>query len=122
MKINWADHEVLPAEGIALTRRLALGQEISCLQVVAPRSGRLNMTPHRHSNEQWVVCTSGSVSFVCGDNEYELTAGDVAYIPTGLPHTATLVGEAGATLLELSAPPRLDLVPGSLVPSSMRSE
>ncbi len=122
MKINWADHQVLPAEGIALTRRLALGQEISCLQVVAASSGRLNMTPHRHSNEQWVVCVNGSVSFVCGDTEYQLGAGDVAFIPAGLPHTATSVGAAGATLLELSAPPRLDLVPGSLVPSSMRSE
>ncbi|CAO5233551.1 cupin domain-containing protein [Frankia sp. AgKG'84/4] len=121
MKINWADHQVLPAEGIALSRRLALGQEISCLQVVAAHSGRLNLTPHWHSNEQWVIVTSGSVSFVCDDNEYELFAGDIAYIPIGQPHTATTVGEAGATLLELSAPPRLDLVPGSLVPSSMRS-
>ena len=119
MRINWADHEVLPAEGIALTRRLAFGQEISCLQVIGPESGKLNLPPHWHENEQWVVVTAGSVNFECEGKEYELSAGDVALIPARHRHTATQVGEQGATLLEFSAPPRLDLVPGSILPSSM---
>lgn len=120
MKINWEDHEELKAEGIALSRRFVCGQEMSCLKVVADQSGDLNLPPHWHTNEQWVVVTEGSIRFVCEGTEYELNAGDVAYIPAGQKHTATYVGPEGAILLELSAPPRLDLAPGSLVPSSMR--
>ncbi|MFJ8546573.1 cupin domain-containing protein [Streptomyces sp. NPDC093586] len=120
MKINWDDHEVLPAQGIALSRRFAYGQEMSCLRVEASEEGDLNLPPHWHTNEQWVVVTEGSIRFVCEGKEYELNAGDVAYIPSGQKHTATYVGPKGAVLLELSAPPRMDLAPGSLVPSSMK--
>ncbi|MFF4604956.1 cupin domain-containing protein [Streptomyces sp. NPDC001339] len=120
MKINWDDHEELKAEGIALARRFAFGQEMSCLKVVADQSGDLNLPPHWHENEQWVVVTEGSIRFVCEGTEYELNAGDVAYIPARQRHTATFVGEEGAVLLEFSAPPRLDLAPGSIVPSSMK--
>lgn len=119
MRIEWKDQEVLPAEGIALERRFVFGQQISCLQVIAPSSGPLSMKPHWHENEQWVVVTEGSIRFVCEDEEFELNTGDVAYIPSGKRHTATFVGPEGAVLLELSAPPRLDLVPGSIMPSSM---
>ncbi|EST35471.1 cupin domain-containing protein [Streptomyces roseochromogenus] len=120
MKINWDNHEVLPAQGIALSRRFAFGQEMSCLRVEADQSGDLNLPQHWHTNEQWVVVTEGSIRFVCEGTEYELNAGDVAYIPSGQKHTATYVGPEGAVLLEFSAPPRLDLAPGSIVPSSMR--
>lgn len=120
MKINWDELEELKAEGIAMSRRFAYGQEMSCLRAVADQSGDLNMPPHWHDNEQWVVVTQGSIRFVCEGTEYELNAGDVAYIPSGQRHTATYVGPDGAVLLELSAPPRMDLAPGSLVPSSMR--
>ncbi|MER5749375.1 cupin domain-containing protein [Streptomyces sp. NPDC002088] len=120
MKIEWEKSEVLPGEGIALERRLAFGQEMSCLQVIAPESGELNMKPHWHENEQWVVVTEGTLVFEVEGVEYELNAGDVAYIPSRKRHTATRVGEGGAILLEFSAPARLDLVPGSIVPSSMQ--
>jgi quercetin dioxygenase-like cupin family protein len=119
MKIDWKSLDVLPAEGIALERRLVFGQQISCLQVVAPAAGALNLPPHWHENEQWVVVTQGQIRFQCEDAELELNAGDVAFIPAGKRHTATFVGEEGAVLLELSAPARLDLVPGSIIPSSM---
>lgn len=120
MKIVWKDQDVLPAEGIALERRLVFGQQISCLQVIAPSSGPLDMKPHWHENEQWVVVTEGNIRFECEGVEFDLGAGDVAYIAAGKRHTATFVGEEGAVLLELSAPARLDLVPGSIIPSSMR--
>ncbi|MBT2675046.1 cupin domain-containing protein [Streptomyces sp. ISL-14] len=120
MKVKWDDHEELKAEGIALSRRFATGQEMSCLKVVADQSGDLNLPPHWHENEQWVVVTEGSIRFICEGTEYELNAGDVAYIPSRQRHTATFVGEEGAVLLEFSAPPRLDLAPGSIIPSSMK--
>lgn len=120
MKINWEDHEELKAEGIAMSRRLAYGQEMSCLKVIADQSGDLGLEPHYHENEQWIVVTEGSIRFVCEGTEYELNAGDVAYIPSGQKHTATFVGPQGAVLMELSAPPRMDLAPGSIIPSSMK--
>lgn len=120
MRINWEEHEELKAEGIALSRRFAFGQEMSCLRVEADQSGELGMPPHWHENEQWVVVTEGMIRFVVEDVEYELNAGDVAYIPSKHRHTATFVGPEGAVLLEFSAPPRLDLAPGSILPSSMK--
>ncbi|WP_083502122.1 cupin domain-containing protein [Sphaerimonospora mesophila] len=120
MKINWSEHEALPDGGIPMVRRLVFGQNISCLHLTASEPGPLELQPHAHDNEQWVVVTAGSIHFVCEGEEYELKAGDVAYFPSGRRHTATRVGEDGAVLLELSAPARLDLVPGSLVPSAMR--
>ncbi|WP_405181026.1 cupin domain-containing protein [Nocardia sp. NBC_01377] len=120
MKIDWNNHEDLPGQGIALARKFAFGQEMSCLRVEADQSGELNLPPHWHNNEQWIVVTEGAVRFACEGVEYELEAGDVAYIPSGRKHTATYVGPEGAVLLEFSAPPRLDLAPGSVIPSSMR--
>jgi quercetin dioxygenase-like cupin family protein len=119
MKINWAEHEELKAEGIALSRRFVYGQQMSCLKVVADQAGDLNMPPHWHDNEQWVVVTEGSIRFVCEGTEYELEAGDVAFIPARQRHTASYVGPEGAVLMEFSAPARLDLAPGSILPSSM---
>ncbi|MEU0336061.1 cupin domain-containing protein [Streptomyces sp. NPDC006193] len=119
MKIDWDAHEELKAEGIAMSRRFAFGQEMSCLKVVADQAGDLDLPPHWHENEQWVVVTEGSIRFVCDETEYELNAGDVAYIPARRRHTATYVGPEGAVLMEFSAPPRLDLAPGSIIPSSM---
>jgi mannose-6-phosphate isomerase-like protein (cupin superfamily) len=119
VKINWAEHEELKAEGIALSRRFVFGQQMSCLKVVADQAGDLNMPPHWHENEQWVVVTEGSIRFVCEGTEYELEAGDVAFIPARQRHTATYVGPEGAVLMEFSAPARLDLAPGSVLPSSM---
>ena len=120
MKIDWDAYEVLPAQGIALARRFASGQEMSCLRVEASDEGDLNLPPHWHNNEQWVVAIEGTIGFSCEGEQYELSAGDVAYIPSGKKHTATHVGPHGAVLLEFSAPPRLDLIPGSIIPSSMR--
>ena len=119
MKINWTEHEELKAEGIALSRRFVFGQQMSCLKVVADRAGDLDMPPHWHENEQWVVVTQGCIRFVCEGTEYELEAGDVAFIPARQRHTATYVGPEGAVLMEFSAPARLDLAPGSVLPSSM---
>jgi mannose-6-phosphate isomerase-like protein (cupin superfamily) len=119
MKVDWHSHQELPSAGMPLRRRLVFGQEISCLHVTAD-PGSLDLQPHWHDHEQWLVVIAGSIRFVCADEEYELAAGDVAYIPSRQPHTATHVGPDGATLLELSAPPRLDLVPGTIVPSALR--
>ncbi|MFI0902067.1 cupin domain-containing protein [Streptomyces sioyaensis] len=103
-----------------MAKRLAVGSKMSCMRVVAEQPGRPDTTPHWHENEQWVVVTSGSVHFVAEGVEFELTAGDVAFIPAGKRHTLVQVGDEGAVLYELSAPGRLDLVPGSLVPSALR--
>ncbi|WP_223736129.1 cupin domain-containing protein [Streptomyces purpurogeneiscleroticus] len=103
-----------------MSRRLTMGSKMSCMRVVADQPGRPDTTPHWHENEQWVVVVSGAVHFGADGTEYELQSGDVAFIPAGRRHTLTQVGDEGAVLYELSAPGRLDLVPGSLVPSALR--
>lgn len=119
MKVDWSAHEQLPSSGMPLQRQLVFGDRISCLRVTA-EPGPLDLPPHWHEHEQWMVVTAGSVIFVCGDEKYTLEAGDTAYIPSREPHTAAHVGPEGVTMLEISAPPRLDLVPGTIVPSAMR--
>ncbi|MEU4333456.1 cupin domain-containing protein [Micromonospora lupini] len=120
MKINWDEAPLVGGGEFGVTRRFVFGQRMSCLQMAVTTPGPLDIKPHWHENEQWVVCTAGRIVFVCEDLELDLEAGDVAYIPAGKFHTATRAGEEGGVCLELSAPPRLDLVPGSIVPSALR--
>ncbi|WP_306321428.1 MULTISPECIES: cupin domain-containing protein [unclassified Streptomyces] len=120
MKIDWAGLGELPMDETKMSRHLAVGSKMSCMRVVADQPGRPDLTPHWHHNEQWVVVVSGAVNFVEDGTEYELRAGDAAFIPAGVRHTITQIGEEGAVLYELSAPGRLDLMPGTLVPSALR--
>lgn len=120
MKIEWGQQNLINDTDMPFVRRIASGQNMSCMQVVASQPGPLGFAPHHHENEQWVVVTEGAIRFVCDGEEYDLHAGDVAFIPSGHSHTAVSVGIAGATFLELSAPARLDLIPGTMVPSVMK--
>jgi quercetin dioxygenase-like cupin family protein len=72
---------------------------------------------HRHPNEQWVVVIDGQLRMTCDGNELDLRVGDVVYVPPDSWHAAVGVGPDGARYLEFSAPPRLDLLPDSVVPS-----
>ena len=121
MKVEWDKQNLInDGDDMPFVRRIACGQDMSCMQVVASKAGVLKLAPHYHKNEQWVVVTAGSIRFICDGEEYDLQAGDVAFIPSEHFHTAVSVGSEGATFLEMSAPARLDLVEGTLVPSVMK--
>jgi quercetin dioxygenase-like cupin family protein len=67
---------------------------------------------HTHAeHEQWGVILSGSIELEIGGESSTLRAGDMYWIPAGVPHGRTLVlGEEDARVLDVFAPPRAEYV------------
>jgi quercetin dioxygenase-like cupin family protein len=62
---------------------------------------------HQHEAEQLGMVIEGSVTFTVGDERRELGPGGTWRIPSNVPHQVT-TGPAGATVIDLFAPPRVD--------------
>jgi len=62
---------------------------------------------HQHEAEQLGMVIEGSVTFTVGDERRELGPGGTWRIPSNFPHQVT-TGPAGATVIDLFAPPRVD--------------
>jgi quercetin dioxygenase-like cupin family protein len=62
---------------------------------------------HQHEAEQLGMVIEGSVTFTLGDERRELGPGGTWRIPSNVPHQVT-TGPAGATVIDLFAPPRTD--------------
>ena len=66
---------------------------------------------HRHSNaENAYYVLSGDVLVVIDEAEHRLGPGDSAFIPPGVAHSVTNMGEREARLIEIYAPPDPDFV------------
>ncbi|GGU50509.1 cupin domain-containing protein [Streptomyces lavendofoliae] len=119
MLIDW--DKMMPTGSLraGAVRRFATGQQISVVYVETDPQARFDGRPHRHPHEQWVVVTAGLLGMTCDDNRFELSEGEVAFLPANSWHAAVGVGPSGARYLEFSAPPRLDLLPDSLVPDAL---
>lgn len=119
MLIDW--EKMMPAESLraGAVRRFATGQQISVVYVETDPQAQFDGRPHRHPHEQWVVVTAGLLRMARDGSRFELSEGAVAFFPANSWHAAVGVGPAGARYLEFSAPPRLDLLPDSLVPNAL---
>jgi quercetin dioxygenase-like cupin family protein len=62
---------------------------------------------HRHENEQMGMVITGAVTFTIGDEVRELGPGGTWRIPSDTPHQVS-VGPAGAVVVDIFAPTRLD--------------
>src|SRR5260221_568347 len=101
------------------SRRVVSGQHSSVVRVVTEPAAPFDGEQHRHVNEQWLVVIRRPLRGVCDDREVDVEAGDLVFFPANSWHAAIGVGPDGCEYLELSAPPRLDLLPGGLMPSPM---
>jgi mannose-6-phosphate isomerase-like protein (cupin superfamily) len=66
---------------------------------------------HLHTkceNVYYVLSGRGSINIA--DDDHAVTAGDVIFIPPGVPHSASNVGEEELRLLEIYAPADVDFV------------
>lgn len=119
MLINW--DQVDPAGSIraGAMRKFVTGQQSSVVWVDTKPTAEFDGRPHRHVHEQWIVVVAGRLSVACDGVKSDLRAGDVAYIAANSWHVAVGVGSEGARYLEFSTPPRLDLLPASIVPNAM---
>jgi mannose-6-phosphate isomerase-like protein (cupin superfamily) len=101
------------------SRRVVTGEFSSVVRVLTEPDAIFDREEHRHPNEQWLVVVRGRLQVVCDGREHDLRAGDVVFFPAHAWHAAVGVGDEGCEYLELSAPGRLDLLPGALVPCPM---
>jgi quercetin dioxygenase-like cupin family protein len=116
MLVDWSSAPNAYSMRAGASRQVVSGAQSTVVRIVTEPGTAFDGKPHRHPHEQWIVVTAGELSVEVGDEPYTLRTGDVVYVSGGIWHAATGVGPAGATYLEVSAPPRL---PGSLVPSPM---
>jgi mannose-6-phosphate isomerase-like protein (cupin superfamily) len=66
---------------------------------------------HYHTNSENVYyLLSGRLLVQLDDIATELAPGDAAFIPAGVPHSATNVGDDDAVLIEIYAPAGADFV------------
>ncbi len=70
-----------------------------------------NVAPHTHAHEdQAIVVISGTVGATLDDEEFELTAGSVGFLPRGVPHRQWNKGDDVARVLEIYTPGGFELV------------
>jgi mannose-6-phosphate isomerase-like protein (cupin superfamily) len=119
MLVNWRQAPSAYSMRAGATRTVVSGQHSSLVRAVTEPTATFDGEQHRHDNEQWLVVLRGQLRVVCDDREMELEAADVAFFPANSWHAALGVGQEGCEYLELSAPPRLDLLPGALTPSPL---
>lgn len=66
---------------------------------------------HLHSTAENVyVVLSGSVRVRIDGDDHDLDVGDAAFIPAGVPHSASNVGSVDAEVLEIYAPAEPDFI------------
>ncbi len=89
------------AEGIST--RIFVGEQamLSVVRIEPHSTGSV----HSHPQEQWGVLLEGECVRIQGDEEVEMKRGDFWRTPGGVPH-GIRTGEAGATVLDVFAPPR----------------
>jgi quercetin dioxygenase-like cupin family protein len=103
--IDVQDLPVIDVWGEAVRARRVEGARITLALVeLAPDA----VVPgHQHEAEQLGMVIEGSVTFTIGDERRELGPGGMWRIPSNVPHQVT-TGPAGATVIDLFAPPRAD--------------
>ena len=119
MLVNWRDAPRAMSMRAGADRQVVSGQHSSVVRVVTEPTAVFNGEEHRHANEQWLVVIRGRVRVICDGDEVDAATGDVVFFPAHSWHAAIGVGPEGCEYLELSAPPRFDLLPGGLLPSPM---
>jgi quercetin dioxygenase-like cupin family protein len=69
------------------------------------------VAPHVHGHEdQAIIVVSGTVGATVGDEEFELTAGSVLFLPRDVPHGHWNKGDESARLFEIYTPGGFDLL------------
>lgn len=81
------------------------------LHVNRIRAGSAPGPYHLHSSSENVyLVVAGEVVVRIDGEDHHLGPGDAAFIPPGVPHSATNVGTADAELIEIYAPGDVDFV------------
>ena len=108
---RWSE---VPTEKVTdlLSRKLITGERMMIAQVFLDEG--CVVPKHSHDNEQLTYIVSGALKFWIGedgDEEIVVSAGEVLYIPSNVPHKAIALED---TLdVDIFAPPRADWLDGT---------
>ena len=110
-KINW---DKVPVEQVTpkMERKLVYGEKIMIAKMKF-KDGFL-VPLHSHKNEQITQVITGTIRFWFGENKektFDLNAGDVAVIPSNVPHEALMIGDVEE--IDTWTPIREDWLDGS---------
>jgi mannose-6-phosphate isomerase-like protein (cupin superfamily) len=88
-----------------------IGARLVDLHVNRIRAGSAPGPYHLHTSaENAYLVVSGEVVVRVDGEDHRLGPGDAAFIPPGVPHSATNVGDTDAELIEIYAPADVDFV------------
>lgn len=96
------------------------GGLLSILEITEPPGAEAPLHVHHREDETfWIL--DGDISIEVGDTTLQLSAGDVAFGPRGVPHRYT-VGDTGCRMLFIMTPGGFEqLVRGMSVPAQRRT-
>jgi mannose-6-phosphate isomerase-like protein (cupin superfamily) len=78
-----------------------------CLILVDARPGT-GPRLHRHPYEEVFVVLEGRATYVVGDHDHEVGAGDVVVVPAGLPHRFVNSGDGPLRQIDIHVSPRFE--------------
>ncbi len=77
--------------------------EMSVHYVELPPGGEV--TPHTHNRVEAYLFLTGQATVMTGDEIAEVTTGDVAYAPIGVPHGIRVIGTEPLRFYAFNSPP-----------------
>ncbi|MFI0235751.1 cupin domain-containing protein [Streptomyces sp. NPDC016845] len=85
----------------------ATGNAVSLMEFSDPTGHAPPQHVHENEEELWFVL-DGEVSFFVGDERHDLTPGQVAHGPRGVPHSYLVRSDGGARLAVVFSPARIE--------------
>jgi mannose-6-phosphate isomerase-like protein (cupin superfamily) len=89
-------------EGVFTRAAVRLDGAIVTFNWLAP--GHPDFPPHEHPYDQLSIVLAGATKMAIADEQFDVRAGELLYIPAGEPHIGRVVGEEPALILDLFAP------------------
>ena len=99
------DVKVVPAGEPGDLRRLAcFGDKLSAMYCDFDKGFRWDT--HAHVHEQLTICIYGAIEYRIGDETMVMHAGDTAYLPSNVPHSAVCLEDT--RIIDIFTPVRMD--------------
>ena len=102
-KIDWSD---VPAETVfeGITRQVVNGKRQTMVRYIYQPGSQFPV--HSHPEEQVTLVISGAIEFEVDGKRVQLSAGQVAIIPSGVPHGARVLGNGVVETFNALSPRR----------------
>jgi quercetin dioxygenase-like cupin family protein len=98
------EQEPMPALSGRVLRQFVSGEQMTVARVAFDEGSE--MAEHWHANEQFTVLLSGQMEFTVAGEKVAVSAGEVLFLPSNVPHSARSLTDA--VLLDVFSPPRAD--------------